>query len=253
MGNLVRNLKGMHDPTDVLWIADKLESMYLSEARVGYVKKQTFSPSTLVFGQGACPVYWWYAFEGGEWRRTNSAKDIATMSYGTNRHGVLQQAFESFPEFVQNELEVLHDDPPIRGFCDVVLERDGHRILGEIKTTRHESWLKRQISGPPKYNLMQLAVYMYVEQVQSGFMLYESANTKQLLIFPVELDDALKSDVEQMFDWMRTTRAAWEQQTKPARPFVTPSRECKSCPVSKQCWDDKDGDVQIGKMPVELM
>lgn len=250
--SLVRNLKGLKDPKDVKWVADRLESMYKADQRTGHVKKTTFSPSTVVFGHGGCPRYWWHAFEGAEWRSTNSARDMATMSYGTNRHGVLQEMLTKFPEFVENEREILHDDPPIRGFCDVVLEKDGKEVFGEIKTTKHESWMRKQISGPPKYNIIQLATYMKVEQVEQGFLLYESANTKQLLIFPVELDEKLNSELDQMFEWLRSTRKAWESQQKPMRAFEEKSKECKNCPVSKVCWGEPDGELDIGKLPISL-
>jgi CRISPR/Cas system-associated exonuclease Cas4 (RecB family) len=248
--SLVRNLKGLHDPADVKWIATKLEKMYKDDNRTGVIQKTTFSPSTIVYGHGMCPTYWWFAFNGVEWRATNSAKDIAGMNYGTNRHGVLQDMFEKFDEFVENEREIIYSDPPIRGFCDVVLQEGGEEILGEIKTTKHESWIRRQMEGPAPYHLIQLGTYMKVEKVERGFLLYENKNTQQLLIFPVYLDEKLNNDLNQMFDWMRSVRKAWSDKEKPARVFTEKSRQCGGCPVSEVCWGEPDGEREVGRLPI---
>ena len=43
----------------------KIESGYLADRGPRHQVKKTFAPSTIVYGHGECPRYWYLAFEGG--------------------------------------------------------------------------------------------------------------------------------------------------------------------------------------------
>jgi hypothetical protein len=45
-------------------LVDAIHKGYVASNEPKYMKKKTFSPSTIVFGHGKCPRYWYLAFEG---------------------------------------------------------------------------------------------------------------------------------------------------------------------------------------------
>jgi CRISPR/Cas system-associated exonuclease Cas4 (RecB family) len=128
-------------------------------------------------------------------------------------------------------------------------------VVGEIKTTSSEAFTRRQATmKAPDYHMIQILIYMYVLEADSGFFLYENKNNHELLIIPVYMDEENKQLVEYTLDWMRAARKAWEDRVIPERPFTRKSKECKDCPVSEVCWsDDKYGEGDARVEPLRLL
>ena len=121
------------------------------------MKKKTFSPSTVGYGHGNCPRYWFIAFSGAEFDEKFDATAIANMLNGTYAHERLQKIIEETGVLKEIEREIVSEDPPIRGFADLILDWNDTEIVGEIKTTKDESFAHRQASMKPSSNhLLQI-------------------------------------------------------------------------------------------------
>lgn len=258
MSKLIKNLgfKVNHGPLDVQKLAQIIEDAYDSYNEVVETKKKSFAPSKIGFGSGRCPRYWYIAFDGAPFDDKKDAHSIANMKTGIAAHDRLGELFKrSQLEVEALELPLEHEDPPIFGFVDVVINRAGERVVGEIKTTRSESFAVRQSKmTPPDYHLIQVLIYMYVLESDSGFLLYENKNTHDLLVMPVYMDEKNKKLVEDTFAWMREVRGLWEERKLPARPFTRKSKECKDCPVAAVCWESEEyGEGDINAEPLRLL
>lgn len=257
MAKLIKNLafKVQHGPLDVEKLSGIIEDAYASYNEVVETKKKSFAPSKIGFGSGRCPRYWFIAFDGAPFDDKKDPKSIANMKSGIDAHERLGELFKRSKLEVEHvELALEHSDPPIFGFVDLVINRAGERVVGEIKTTSSESFVRRQAAmKAPDYHLIQILIYMYVLEADSGFFLYENKNTHELLILPVYMDDANRKLVEDTFAWMRQVRKGWEDRQLPERPFTRKSRECKDCPVSAVCWEsEKYGEGDIVVDPLRL-
>jgi CRISPR/Cas system-associated exonuclease Cas4 (RecB family) len=222
-------------------LALALEEAYLMQRRPAkFTKKQTFSPSSIGYGNATCARYWYLAFDGAVFEDDNDALGIANMSYGTQAHTRIEKLFKDAGLLIDQEIEIKLSDPPIRGYMDVMIKWDGQEVPGEIKTTRGEMFAMRQASmKPPAYNLYQILIYMKATKKKNGFLLYENKNDQSFLVIPVTMDDKNEKILEDAFTWLRTTRKAWEDQQLPNRPVPTKRNKiCKSCPVRNTCWDD---------------
>jgi len=257
MSKLIKNLgfKVAHGPLDVEKLAGIIEDAYASYNEVVDIKKKSFAPSKIGFGSGKCPRYWFIAFEGAPFDDEKDPKSIASMKNGIAAHERLGELFKrSALEVKHIEFPLEHDDPPIFGFVDVIIDRAGENVVGEIKTTSSESFGRRQAAmQPPDYHLIQILIYMHILEAESGFFLYENKNTHELLVMPVYMDEKNKKTVEDTLAWMRNVRLGWQEKKLPARPFTRKSRECKDCPVAKVCWDDEiygEGNVNVD--PLQL-
>jgi CRISPR/Cas system-associated exonuclease Cas4 (RecB family) len=218
---------------------------------VKFTTKKSFSPSTIVYGNGKCPRYWFLAFSGADFKSTIDAKSGATMLNGTYVHDRLQKIMVDAELVKEIEREVTYSDPPIRGFIDLVVEQDGEEILGEIKSARDAAFEEISMSHTPKtYHLIQLLLYMYITDTKEGFVMYENKDNQELCVLPVMLNDRTKKIVEDILEWMREVRKAFDDDKMPDRVFTKTSYACAGCPVKDTCWKEERVDIEIGMLKI---
>jgi len=249
VNNLIGQVMTVKKPSFVQE-ADMIEAIekgYLVGREPKFRKKKTFSPSTLVWGNGSCARYWHYAFNGAEFSDDADAYAVANMTNGTLSHERMQKAMLDGGFLTDDEVEVVNDDPPIFGYADGLVEWDGEEMVVEIKTMRDEAFQYRKKSRkPPTYHLEQILYYMKVLKLAKGLLIYEGKNGHELMIIPVEINDEYIEWVNQSFDWMRRVRKAYEDDKKPTRTYRSNSKVCKGCPVKDLCFsEDKEGDIRI--------
>ena len=149
-------------PIDTRALISKIESGYVAGREPKFTKKKTFSPSTLVYGNGACPRYWWIAFTGADFEDSADPYAVANMGSGTDGHSRIQKAITDAGIMVEEEKRIVAQDPPIFGFADAIIQWGEEQPVVEIKTMREESFAYRKHARPPSYHLMQLTIYMKV-------------------------------------------------------------------------------------------
>lgn len=238
---------------EVKRMADLLDTAYLAGRREASDRaKKSFAPSSIGYGSGTCPRRWFYDFTGGIMRvEDTDSSSIANMSYGTDAHTRIQKVFKDSGILVEEERKVVTDDmpdmPPIFGFADLIVNWQGEEVVGEIKTTRSESYVAKKTKGQPAgYHLLQVLIYMKVLGLNKGFLVYENKNDQKLFILPVVWNVANTKLIDDTFDWMNEVYANWQAGTKPTRPFRSEkSVVCKTCPYTKYCWEDDDGEITL--------
>jgi len=260
----------LEEPTFTDGLVEAIRNGYTVNIKPRFQKKTTFAPSSLTYGAGECARYWYLAFEGAIFHDDADAFGVANRTSGTLSHDRIQDAvmnagllaedmeFDPEPSKYKKqihpalEFKIKHDDPPISGYGDVMLNYNGQTILGEIKTMMNEGFEYRKASRKPKTgHLMQLIMYMKILKKDKGALIYENKNNHDLLIIPVEVNDHYRRWVDQAFDWMRTVRKAWEDKTLPKKTYRSNSKICKVCPLQKTCAEAETGDVKI--KPLELL
>jgi len=71
---------------------ESVESGYTVNRKTEFKTKKSFSPSTLVYGSGACPRYWFLAFSGADFQDDVDAYSSANMRSGIDGHERIQTA-----------------------------------------------------------------------------------------------------------------------------------------------------------------
>jgi CRISPR/Cas system-associated exonuclease Cas4 (RecB family) len=232
-------------PIDTRELISKIEEGYTVNRIPEFKTKKSFSPSTLVYGSGACPRYWYLAFSGAEFEDNADAYAAANMQNGIDAHARIQKAIMAAGIMVEDEKRVVTEDPPIFGFADGVLQWGETQPILEIKTMREESFAYRKHAKPPNYHLMQLLIYMKILGRKLGVLLYENKNSHELHAITVEADEERMAWVEHAFDWMRKVRAQWESKVIPKKPYRSNSKVCKTCPLQKACAAAPVGEVKV--------
>lgn len=241
MGDLIKN--NNFTPLSKAFEIDKLEAL-LEEASAkggrqdGWTIKKSFAPSGVGYGSGTCPRYWYYAFHGANFVYNNTARERANMDAGTAAGERIAKLFKRAGILNSAEFKIENEDPPIFGYGDLAVTWQDEQMVGEVKTTRTESFQTRASAmAAPGYQMIQLLIYMHVLNKDKGFFVVEDKNDHSLLIIPVKMTDERKALVEEVFEWMRTVKRHSDADEMPKRPFTPKSKECKSCPVWGDCWD----------------
>ena len=231
--------------------AEEIEAAYTSGNKVEeFTQKKTFSPSTIGYGHGNCARYWFIAFNGAKFDDNFDATAVANMSNGTAAHDRIQNIMKKTGRVKDIEVEILSQDPPIRGFMDVLLDWDGEEVAGEIKTIKDEGYALRQAAMAPTGNhKLQLLAYMKILGLKDGFFYYENKNDQGILIIPISMTPTNTKLIDDTFDWLRKVYANYQAGTLPNRAFTKSQSACKYCPVKKVCWKELDeGEVEIEAM-----
>jgi CRISPR/Cas system-associated exonuclease Cas4 (RecB family) len=223
-----------------------------------HTQKKTFAPSTIVYGHGECPRYWYLAFNGATFEDNTDAYSAANMTAGTLSHDRIQSAMMNSgiaKTYINDknekttEFKVINNDPPIFGYGDAMLDWEGEEIVGEIKTMMSEAYEYRKKTNKPKTgHLVQLLIYMKILGKSKGALIYENKNNHDLMIIPVEVNDGYIKWINYAFDWMREVRKAWEDQTLPTKNYRNNSKICKSCPVKATCLESGVGVIKIASL-----
>jgi len=237
-------------PMDVAGITEKIKEGYIINRIDKHTQKKTFAPSTIAYGHGECPRYWYLAFDGQTFEDNADAYGAANMTAGTKSHERIQSAMGNVPDFlIDSEFKITYSDPPIFGYGDVMLNWQGEPLLGEIKTMMNEGFEYRKAHMKPKTgHLIQLLIYMKILKKAKAVLIYENKNNHELLLLPVEVNDHYRRWVDQAFDWMRTVRKAWEDRTLPKKNYRSNSKICKNCPIQKACASAEVGELKINSL-----
>lgn len=236
----------------------KIQSGYIINRGPKHTQKKTFAPSTIAYGHGECPRYWYLAFEGNVFEDNADPYGAANMTSGTLSHDRIQKAmmdaglakiFTNDKGEQTTEFKITHSDPPIFGYGDVMLNWENDELLGEIKTMPSEGFEYRKTHGKPKTgHLIQLLIYMKILKKAKAVLIYENKNNHDLLVFPVEVNDVYRQWIDNAFQWMRDVRKLWENKTIPKKNYRANSKICKSCPVQKACAEAEVGEIKLASL-----
>jgi CRISPR/Cas system-associated exonuclease Cas4 (RecB family) len=214
-----------------------------------FKQKKSFAPSTIGYGHGKCPRYWHYAFSGAMFDENTDYKSKGRMANGTDSHTRIQEVIAKTGYNILVEQEVLHSDPPIRGFIDVELV--DFNIPVEIKTTNDTNYRLFKTSGhPSSSHRVQELIYMKVRGATEGLILYENKDTNEMHIIPILMSKRNEDFINGVFDWMKLVKSNIDDGKLPKRVFAKTSYMCKNCPVTKECWSGLEGDINIKALEV---
>lgn len=229
-------------------IIQKIYEGYLPTEAEKVRQKRSFAPSGLFYGSGACGRKWVLSFQEGIHEDKSNPRQIANMKNGILAHGRIQDALRKSGIAVDIEREIRYDDPPIFGYADAVIEFM-KTYIGEIKTTSHANFEYRKLSGKiAAYHLGQVLIYMYIEKINDGIIIYESKDTNELFAITIEMTEEYLEWVEYVLDWCRNVWGLYESDIMPKRSFRAGSKVCAGCPVEKRCDAAEIGTTKVDRL-----
>lgn len=241
-------LASFGQPRDIKEITQGIINSFVDIEKDDFVTKTTFSPSRLAWGSGGCPRYWYFLFNGVQYKETVSSFAQNNMQNGTDSHERMQKQIESGPLEVVCEEQLRNEDPPINSYCDVIVEYEDQRVPVEIKTCNDMAFEYRSNSRKPaEYHVLQLLVYMKMLGSDLGFIMYENKNTYEKIMIPIRMTDERKVYIDAVFDWMRNVRKAFDDDEMPKyfKNRRKNSKICGQCPIKEACDEAGNGTVDL--------
>jgi CRISPR/Cas system-associated exonuclease Cas4 (RecB family) len=248
---------------DLTGLIDIIKSGYTKPLVPKQTTKYSFAPSTLAYGHGECPRYWYFAFEGSMFEDYIDPNGVANRTNGTYSHIRIQNALihsgiakifkkenAKTKEFEDTtEFDIRNENPPIFGHGDGIVDWNGKEVLIEIKTCNNEHFEHRKNSKKAKNDhIVQLLIYMKILKHKHGIIIYENKNNHELLPIAIYADDHYRKWTDNAFNWMINVRASWMKNELPIKNYRTNSKICKTCPVKKTCDQRGDGVVKIASL-----
>ena len=180
-----------------------------------------------------CARYWYYLFEGTEMTTIFRPQTYRIFDNGHAVHERLYSYLREMGILVAEEIPVTHDDPPIEGTADGIIDLDGHKLI-ELKSISNEGFHYRKLHNKAKDDhFRQAQIYMRCLDLPSGLVIYENKNNQEILPIFIERDDAF---IDKLFKKYKGIYEAFLNQEIPAQPYKRSSAKCADCALADKCW-----------------
>jgi len=250
--NLLSQVKGVPtdvkpDPMNMLTPSSKdleksllegIDKVIEDDINERWVKWGGFHPSTT----NMCPRYHVYLFRGAMQQQNHNARVQRIFDNGHAMHRRMCEYFDKMGILLKEEFPLKHDDPPIEGTCDGIIEWDGPKLL-ELKSIGEAGFVYRRLYHKPKdEHYRQVQIYMRCLELDEAFVVYENKNTQEVLPILVQKNDEF---TDKLFAKLRKTHKAYTDGKIPVRPYKQTSEKCNQCQLQAQCWSDPDEGVKL--------
>ncbi len=180
-----------------------------------------------------CARYWYYLFQGTEMTTTFLPQTYRIFDNGHAVHDRLYSYLREIGILVAEEIPVTHEDPPIEGTADGIINLDGHKLI-ELKSISNEGFHYRKLHNKPKDDhFRQAQIYMRCLDLPSGLVIYENKNNQEILPIFIERDDEF---IDKLFKKYRGIYEAYLKQEIPTQPYKRSSAKCADCALADKCW-----------------
>jgi hypothetical protein len=154
--------------------------------------KGKFYPS--LFGN-PCDKYLYLAYNGLLDWDTIQPRVQRIFDHGGTFEGRMKKYLEKANLYIDDEVTVKYEDPPISGRIDFIITHEKHEeALLELKTIKNEDF--KELKETPKHeHLIQLQIYLNITDRNYGVVLYENKNDQNLKAFKVDRDKKVWEDV----------------------------------------------------------
>lgn len=242
-------------PLDLSKLEVGIEQAILDSRREDkHTRKTSFSPSSFG-GPGPCARYWYYAFRGTVFESDNDALSVYAMEFGTNYGNVLESRLVKHGIASDNQLEILNENPPIKGYLDFIGVIDDENYVADLKTVGSDKFSKIKQSGmAPDAHILQVLLYMKILKYKYGVLVYINRDSGKMFLIPITISPINIEFINYVLNWMtETKRWADEESTPPARCFTKSTFTCKGCPVKNICYsEDNVKKTGPGKLEINI-
>lgn len=208
------------------------------------VEDDGFHPSSLGIYAGKCGRRNIYLLRGTEKVPNFHPRTLRIFGNGHAVHDRLQKSLETMDVDFQTEIVIHKDLPmPVRGHADGALTWRGRDIAVEIKScseTVFENRIKWNKAKDEHFE--QVNIYARVMGLDIIWIIYESKNTQELLLFEMKADPERADKIlnKWYMEWL-----VYQDGKQLARPYKEDSEACQSCDVQHVCFADEGVVVDV--------
>ncbi len=178
------------------------------------------------------------------------ARTLRIFSTGNSIEDTVVDAMRKANVFVDEQIKLKYDDPPIRGKADVIIRNPttNQKYLGEIKSINQNAFTKLEDNATPimagesklldtqrKY-VVQWNLYAWADSIDldTGFLLFEAKNTQEEKVVWLQRDKSLLEDTKKRLTKALSYGGDIAPRTKEFDP-KKPRSKCGWCPRKYLC------------------
>lgn len=210
------------------------------EAANGSFWKQSggFAPSST----NQCPRYMVYRLKGFEQQTEFSGRTRRIFDLGNRVEDFLGDTFRSLGVLLDEQIEVKIDEPPVRGFCDFLIDWDGPKPV-ECKSINEAGFVWRKNYRKPKdEHFRQLQFYLEAMDMEEGFVVYICKNDSAMLPLLVKRDREFMEKILKKYDKIYQV---YKDGNIPLKPYKETSEKCRRCDAKAYCWADEEEGIKV--------
>lgn len=182
-----------------------------------------------------CGRYWYYLFQGVEVTSSFRPQTYRIFDNGHAVHERLYSYLRGMGILVAEEIPVTHEDPPIEGTADGIIDWYGHKLI-ELKSISSEGFHYRQLYNKPKdEHYRQAQIYMRCLDLDGGYVIYENKNNQEILPIYIDRDDDF---IDKLFKKYKGFYKSYLDNEIPKQPYKRTSAHCGSCDLAAMCWGE---------------
>jgi hypothetical protein len=210
------------------------------EAANGTFWKQsdTFAPS----GTNQCARYMVYRLKGFQQQIDFSGRTRRIFDIGNRVEDFLGETFLSLGILLDEQIEIKIEDPPVRGFCDFLIDWDGPKPV-ECKSINDAGFVWRKNYRKPKdEHYRQFQFYLEAMDMDEGFLIYICKNDSAMLPLLIKRDPVFIAKTLKKYDKIYKV---FKDGNIPVRPYKETSEKCQRCDARSHCWSDGEEGIKV--------
>lgn len=144
---------------------------------------------------------------------------------------------------IETEINIPVNEHNIHGRLDIKTLEEGEPKIIEVKSIKNFNGLKDYENNskelcPKREHKAQLTLYLKYMNVLKGNILYESKETQEIMVFPIEFDSKFWDEIEK---WIIDTNLLMKDNKIPPIPpnFKKTGYPCSWCSFQSKCWGDE--------------
>lgn len=196
-------------------------------------------------GFGTCLCGRYLARSGAEPDQELDGRVLSVFDIGNKEEAWIMEFLKKHPgATIEQQVRIENKDLNISGYADGVVSIADRKIGLEIKSKHSRAFWYMTKDGAPQHNRMQLWLALNELKLESGLLVYISKDDREIMSFPVYLDDqelmvATMSEVNML-------NLAWRTKIPPP-PAENGTWQAKYCNYHKQCLKiKKSGEYLTG-------
>jgi CRISPR/Cas system-associated exonuclease Cas4 (RecB family) len=135
-------------------------------------------------------------------------------------------------EYSYEEVNVHNEEYKFSGHVDGIFELSKEFFVVDYKSMF--SFQFKKLAEPLQKHVIQLSIYIWLLDLDAGFLLYECKDDQKIKMFEVARNEQL---IQSIKDRASRLIEIMDEGKLPKRPYASKTdKHCKRCPFRKTCW-----------------
>ncbi len=136
---------------------------------------------------------------------------------------------------IEKDFQVSDCNYNVTSIIDIIANINGRLYVTKIEPLDDSDYQRVQTKGAFKKHVIEVAVNMWLAEIDSGLLLYENKNNNKIVVFHIESYLPIINSTKEKCSMMLDCKINGKLPEKPYKERNT--NECNACEFADKCWD----------------